>query len=99
MSGRRHLSEDEHASLSGDGQVSSPVAGGRRTAEAEWQIGAFDLLAAQIESLKQDIDYLRAQVALLQESDALRKHRLETNKPPSHPPIRQRPVHDDGESA
>ena len=40
----------------------------RRTPSDEQPTGAFDLLAAQIDAIRQEIDYLKEQVALLQET-------------------------------
>ena len=53
---------------SGDGQTTRNRAAGDQRHSEELPAGAFDLLAAQIESLRQEIDYLKEQVALLQEN-------------------------------
>lgn len=57
---------------SGDGHTTRNRAAGDGHSH-ESPTGAFDLLAAQIESLRQEIDYLKEQVALLQENKS--KHR------------------------
>src|SRR5688500_18003410 len=58
---------------SGDGHATENRAVGDLRHSAESPTGAFDLLAAQIDSLRQEIDYLKEQVALLQEHNS--KHR------------------------
>ena len=58
---------------SGDGHASENRAAGDQRHSEESPIGAFDLLAAQIEGLRREIDYLKEQVALLHENNS--KHR------------------------
>lgn len=61
MTGPRSRNSDGHAVADrGDGYTVS---------HHEQLTGAFDLLAAQIESLRNEIDYLKEQVAQLQETN------------------------------
>jgi hypothetical protein len=60
---------------SGDGHATQNPASGDRRQSKESPTGAFDLLAAQIESLRQEIDYLKEQVALIQENGSQPRRR------------------------
>jgi len=59
----------------GDGHATRNRAAGDQRQSEESPTGAFDLLAAQIESLRQEIDYLKEQVALLQENSSQHRRR------------------------
>lgn len=61
MTDYRSPNTDGHAGGDGKGRTRTPL--------DEQPTGAFDLLSAQIEALRRDIDYLREQVAQLQETD------------------------------
>ena len=52
-----------------DGHAVGTGKGRSRTPPDEQPTGAFDLFAAQIDALRQEIDYLKEQVALLQETN------------------------------
>ena len=56
-------------SPNGDGHAVGNGKDRSRTRSHEQPTGAFDLLAAQIDGLRQEIDYLKEQVALLQETN------------------------------
>jgi hypothetical protein len=60
---------------SGDGHATRNRAAGDQRQSEELPAGAFDLLAAQIENLRQEIDYVKEQVALLQENSAQHRRR------------------------
>ena len=58
----------DHRSPNTNGHAVGNGKGRTRTPLNEEPTGAFDLLSAQIEALRHDIDYLREQVAQLQET-------------------------------
>lgn len=60
----------QRRSSGGDGHAFKNGAVGHEGFLEELPTGAFDLLAAQIEKLRQEIDYLKEQVALLQENSS-----------------------------
>ena len=59
MTSHRSPNSNGHSGGKGQDQTRMPL--------NEQPIGAFDVLSAQIQALRQDIDYVREQVAQLQE--------------------------------